>query len=342
MCKKTTSRVCFFLAAAATFWAILMSIANRLLWNNSTSTFKSVVNRKDLYFEFTEYVSSAWEDEWRQHILTYQEAPCTYLTSDKGADFSETLLTCVKRIKENDTILYKHTDDVVSYFVYRMGWTEVKVFIEPLVGFFRHQYALCVPQGKIQVPGLDLSYMIFRGMPLTVFKSMYPGRKYLFDLGINCPNRSLEWFDRFYHENGIDFDEIWGWDLQPFDPIVFWKYVPRSIYPKLHLINVPVGEDFTHDDHPFQIIKRIVQKGDYVALKIDIDSPGYEQTLADQLLTDTALSEKIGDFYYEKHFGAPDFSYHGLPPHGSAHTMDSVMTFFTALRKLGIRAHYWV
>lgn len=294
--------------------------------------------------QFLEYVSSAWEEEWRRNILTYQEAPCTHMVSKKGADFSETFLTFVKRIKEYNTSenSYSQPNKAVSYFVYRMGSTEVKVVIEPLVGFFRHPYALCPPAGKAKVSVLDPSYIIFRGMPIELFRSIYPGRKYLLDLGINGPDRSLAWFDRAYHASGIDFDEIWAWDVRQFDPTMFWNNVPESIYSKIHLINVGVGDNVTHVGHPFQIIKSIFQKGDYVALKLDIDSPGFEQVLADHVLQDEELHDKIADFYYEKHFGAPGFPHHGIAAHGSPQDMSSVMEFFTALRKRGIRAHYWV
>lgn len=296
---------------------------------------------------FVEYVSSAWEEEWRRNMSTYQEAPCKHLVSVKGADFSESLLTFVKRIKEGTNELntsdHSHTQphEVVSHFVYLLGSTQVKVAIEPLVGYYRHPYALCAPAGRSKVSLLDLSYIIFRGMPMELFRIMYPGRKYLFDLGINGPDRSLAWFERSYHASGIDFDEIWAWDLRQFDPTRFWDNVPKSIYSKIHLINVRVGDDITHVGHPFQIIKSIFKKGDYVALKLDIDSPGFEQELADHVLEDEELHDKIADFYYEKHFGAPGFPHHGLPAHGSQ-DMSSVMEFFTALRKRGIRAHYWV
>lgn len=295
---------------------------------------------------FVTYLSSGWEEEWRQHIRMFQPDPCRYLLD--SAALSDAFLHSVESTKK-DTYRRHETpgslfrpQEILSHFVYDIGSMKVKVVIEPLIGFFRHPYALCVPPGRLKVSVLNVSHIIFRGMPLDLFRIMYPGRIYLFDLGINGPNRSLAWFDRVYRENGIEFDEIWGWDVRQFQPHDFWRHVPETIYSKLHLMNVRVSEDFTHESHPFQIIKRIFQKGDYIALKLDIDSPGYEQLLADEFLADEDLHGKVADFYYEKHFGAPGFPNHRLPPYGSPHNMVSVIEFFYALRIKGIRAHYWV
>lgn len=349
--SKSDSRLC----AAGKFLGTITCATIVFAWfNTKSSSYKDLVSnnfctRKEegAIFRFVEYVSSDWEDEWRHNIVSYQEQPCQPLLDVRGANLSERFLSSVDDLK-TDTFWNSsrnslgEPDEILSHLVYSTDTFKLKVVVEPLIGYFRHPYAICAPPKKTTVHVLDASYIIFRGMSQEWFRLMYPGRKFLFDLGINGPNRSLEWFDRYYREYGIVFDQIWGYDSRRFEPTEFWRHVPDSIYSKLHLVNVRVTEDFADRNHPFQIIKRVFQRGDYIALKLDIDRPGYEQKLADQLLKDEELSGKVADFYYEKHFGAPGFPHHSLPPHGSPHDMSSVMNFFSDLRKKGIRAHYWV
>lgn len=293
------------------------------------------------------YVPSKWEKDWRENIVLYQSDPCVPMLETKGAQQAASFL---RRLKNQNIFLGDYhdmndfPDPIFSYFVIQIGKEEIKVAIEPLVGFFRHPYAIveCVPEGESQVDGLDLSYIIFRGMSIDQFNYMYPGRKFLFDLGINGPNRSLEWLYDEYRKFGIELDEIWGWEKRTLEPNEFWTDVPETVYPKLHFMNIPVTENPSDRSHPFQVIKEIYRPGDYIALKLDIDSPGYEQGLADQLLHDEELSHMIADFYYEKHFGAKYFPYHGITQDDPVHNMKSVMDFFTNLREKGIRAHYWV
>ncbi|KAL4542533.1 hypothetical protein Ndes2526B_g04003 [Nannochloris sp. 'desiccata'] len=219
----------------------------------------------------------------------------------------------------------------------------LKIAIEPLVGYFRHPYAIsqCTPQGQNTVHVLDLSYLVFRGMSLDAFNALYPGRKYLIDLGINGPNRSLLWFQERYNKMGIEFDEVWGWEKRELDPQSFWRYVPSSIYSKLHFMNVAVDLNFD-ERHPLEVIRNLYKDGDYVALKLAIDSPGFEEIIADRILDDPEILKILGDFYYEMHFGAPYFPYHNIPSNDSIYNMENVMAFFVQLRDKGLRAHYWV
>lgn len=297
---------------------------------------------------FIEYVSSAWEQEWKDNVQLYQKNPCGPLLDAQGAAKSDAFLTLVQHFRKQPhhlaDAISSNSFDVLSHFVYSVDSRKFQVAIEPLVGYYRHPYAVpaCTPVEKETVDVLDLSYILFHGMPLIDFHAIYPGRIYLFDLGINGPNRSIAWFDRYYREYGITFDQIWGWDSKHFEPTEFWRNVPKTMHSKFHLINTKVDHDITSSSHPYQIIKRIYRKGDYIALKLDIDSPGYEQILADQLLHDDALADMVADFFYEKHFGAPHFPHHAIPPDDPVHNMASVMQFFSDLRAKGIRAHYWV
>ena len=298
---------------------------------------------------FVGYMPSLLEQDWKRHIDEYQKDPCTPLIKEYEAGTLSFLLRLVQEIpnRTGEEMLKNNQHVVLSAFAYSITTTPkhdemlIYSYIEPLFGYFRHPYALpCLEQNH---DVLDPSYLIYRGMPRDVFDIIYPGRKYLFDLGINGPNRSVQWLDDAFTRNGITFDEIWGWDEQIYNPLDFWSHVASpSVYTKLHLINIPVSLNVSDPHHPFHIIKSIYTPGDYIALKMDIDAPTYEQQLAQSFINDDVLSGMIGDFFYEKHMGALHFPHHGIPPDDPVHNMKSVIEFFTSLREKGIRAHYWV
>jgi hypothetical protein len=340
------------------------SIAGRIVIVSHTSPDGGSYNTVPVV-TFLGYTPSLLEQDWAHHIDEYQKDPCKPLLMEYDAGALSLLLRLVEEIPHittrDDMMLMKHNTsqhEVLSAFSYSItvpssSNTSKKEeeeeekgaifysYIEPLFGYFRHPFALSCLQPHRDV--LDPSYLIYRGISRDVFDIIYPGRKYLFDLGINGPNRSVEWLDEAYAKNGITFDEIWGWDQNLYNPLDFWSHISSpSLYTKLHLINVPVSINVSDPHHPFQIIKSIFRPGDYIALKMDIDAPTYEQHLAESLLEDKVLAAMIGDFFYEKHMGALHFPHHGIPPDDPVHNMKSVMTFFTSLRERGIRAHYWV
>ncbi|KAL4514649.1 hypothetical protein Ndes2437B_g01026 [Nannochloris sp. 'desiccata'] len=311
------------------------------IWRDMSTTDESAIA------EVISYIPSLWEMDWRMHIKEYQKDPCKKMLQRLDVERSAEFLASLTNWRLSSQPLLSVEDfiphDIFSYFLVQKNQKLLKIAIEPLVGYFRHPYAIsqCTPQGQNTVHVLDLSYLVFRGMSLDAFNALYPGRKYLIDLGINGPNRSLLWFQERYNKMGIEFDEVWGWEKRELDPQSFWRYVPSSIYSKLHFMNVAVDLNFD-ERHPLEVIRNLYKDGDYVALKLDIDSPGFEEIIADRILDDPEILKILGDFYYEMHFGAPYFPYHNIPSNDSIYNMENVMAFFVQLRDKGLRAHYWV
>lgn len=90
------------------------------------------------------------------------------------------------------------------------------------------------------------------------------GKKYLLDLGTADFESSLGWFLQNYGAWGVQFDEIWAWEVETMPAREYWAHVPSETLPHLHFYNIPVTVDATHPDNPINIIRSIYKPGDFV------------------------------------------------------------------------------
>mmetsp|Transcript_32118 Transcript_32118/g.91078 ORF Transcript_32118/g.91078 Transcript_32118/m.91078 type:complete len:402 (-) Transcript_32118:449-1654(-) len=268
---------------------------------------------------------------------------------------------------------------IFSYFdIVTEDCRRMKSYIEPLAVALRHPLFPCFGSfgsclktkgcGIYQSPErwamiFDLNYLLlpFREeMPKP--PSLEAGRRGLFlDLGstyydINhnskkvcgryvC-NDNLKWFVDSFRARNIEFDHIYGWEMETLDPKRYWSHVPADIKPKLHFYNVPCQSDPSHPDNPWNHLRATARKDDYVVVKLDIDNNAIEVALIMQLLDDPQLAALIDELFWENHVGQHPMEYWGwgrlksLP--SGVSTMKDSYSIFTRLRKLGIRAHSWV
>lgn len=150
-------------------------------------------------------------------------------------------------------------------------------------------------------------------------------------------------FIEFYRMKGIEFDEIWAWEVLFLNQTQYWDEVPTDIKSKLHLYNVPVSSNSKDGDNPLNIIRSKAQPGDFVALKLDIDNSPIELSFIDQIEKDAKLKERISEMMFEMHYNSPViwdefFVYAGS---GFDKTWQQVFEQFESLRKSGLRIHYW-
>ena len=285
---------------------------------------------------FVEYRPSTWEAEWFDGIDKWHRHPCKIMLADKHVQRSRAWVAAMAARDYSDSLIF-------STYAYDIQGAEVEFAIEPLVGLLRHPFsvAACTPSAIETVDVLNTTHMCFRGSELPTFDKMYPGRKYLFDLGLNGPDRSLAWFQEEFGDMGVNFDEVWGWERRPTNATEFWNGVSAALFSKLHFYNTAVTTLLNHK-HPFEIIKSIYKTGDYIAIKVDIDDPDIERELVDMMLGDNTLMTCISDLFYEMHFGANLWSAHGISPEHPEWHLKSVFDLFGAVRKRGVRLHYWV
>jgi hypothetical protein len=61
------------------------------------------------------------------------------------------------------------------------------------------------------------------------------GRRLLMDLGSAAFNSSLGWFLERYGALGVEFDEIWAWEVKAQEPQQYWKHVPSRVKSRMHV-----------------------------------------------------------------------------------------------------------
>ncbi|KAI8100260.1 hypothetical protein M9435_006745 [Picochlorum sp. BPE23] len=208
--------------------------------------------------EFVKYIPSELEQDWWHQRQIYQANPSRICQDlDK---YSDKVSRWISSTQDNDI----PDQSVFSKLQYRKNNGEkVLRMIEPLVGHFRHPFALqhCKPAAKPAVDAQDRSYIAFGGLQ-ELDKNVYPGKKYLFDLGTADFATSIGYFISTYHSLGIDFDRIWAWEAGPKPD--YWKSVPDEVQGRLHFYNYPISSDTQSPSHPLEILKSIYMPGDYI------------------------------------------------------------------------------
>jgi hypothetical protein len=110
---------------------------------------------------------------------------------------------------------------------------------------------------------------------------------------------------------------------------------------------VPITSDNNGKNSPSRIIRQIATKDDFVAFKLDIDTPDIEIPILIDLLTDPQLLDLVDEFFFEMHFRCEVMMYCGWSAntseesHGIRLYRDEVLKIFSRLRHAGVRSHFW-
>ena len=78
----------------------------------------------------------------------------------------------------------------------------------------------------------------------------------------------------------ISFEHIYGWEYSLLEPQNFWRQVPYIFTGIYHFFNVPAQAEFTDSNSPLRLIRAFTRKEDFVAFKLDIDTPSVEVNAA--------------------------------------------------------------
>ena len=283
----------------------------------------------------TVYVPSAWEQEWLQRVNGVAH-PCADML--QHADRTAVWLAGPASPDTFDATVFSHFEKTcVSETGKR---TVVKEPIEPLVGHMRHPHGLkaCVLAGQTPIDVQSRAYIALMGNSDDRLFDLYPGRKILVDAGTGTFDTSLAWFVSAYAARGIHFDAIYAWEANHVDAARYWASVPDELRPRLHFFNAPITPARASRMNPVTLIKEVADPGDFVAFKLDIDNDAVETAIMDQLEADDCAIERIAEMFYEKHYDSPDMrEYFGAPPV----TLAQATHNFAALRRKGLRLHYW-
>lgn len=222
-------------------------------------------------------------------------------------------------------------------------WTE---WIEPLVGITRHPFSLCHPP-HFELPEymkasiFDIDYLVLHSNTMVnqVRRTTQPGKNYLLDIGSNYFRTSLGSLLCKYAMVGVEFDKIFAWEAQPLDQQLYWDSVPKILQRRIDFYNVPVSKDTMKPGEPLALVAKVAKKGDFVVIKLDIDTPEIEMSILHSILNNKDLSELIDEFFFEYHYESPIMAkYWG---HTGEKNLAAALKLFQTLRRKGIRAHFW-
>lgn len=186
--------------------------------------------------EFVKYLPSKWEKSWydgRAQFVGYDLVVCEVFQQE--GDNADKWISAIRNGEQESY----QDPSIFSRFVYQDSCTGQQYLssIEPLVGNFRHPYAIpdCKPPEAEVVHIEDRNYILTVGMNSSEFHALYPGKKYFFDMGTAMYPTSLGWFVPHFAEKGILFDEIWAWEKKKFDPEEYWKVSTKFQLGSVHL-----------------------------------------------------------------------------------------------------------
>ncbi len=151
----------------------------------------------------------------------------------------------------------------------------------------------------------------------------------------------------YFLQHGIRFDQVFGWESTLLEPIDFWNRVPQLLVPVFHFFNTYVSANVKDAHSVLRVIKQVALEEDFVAFKLDIDTPEVEIPIVQQIVADESLHRLVDEFFFELHFRCEIMMYCGwrdqmpVEYNGLRLNRPHAMELFSTLRQKGIRAHVW-
>lgn len=264
-------------------------------------------------YVFKRYMQSKWEADWHKNAKAYFKDICGAM--QQYGNYSKQWMDAVAHFKggergPNYNALQDMAADIFPRFEYEVCSTDptddkhiISVPIEPVVGLMRHPGVHCRPEGvKAQRTAVNLDYLLLAAVSPHDFLKLYPGKKYLFDLGMGARKKlwtSLDYFTRSFAHLGMEFDAIFGWEASgTLNHQAYWENMAENDIPRVHFFNIPVSNNVLHKAHPFSILQKVYKPGDYVAFKLDIDAEKLEQELIDHIVANEALQSMISELFF--------------------------------------------
>jgi hypothetical protein len=330
--------------------------------------------------ESREYISSALEQEWLDHVGQWQNNYCQ--AADIDAPAVTTWLTTAAALnppgaprppassQQPDPAVFSRyvstytcpgdtSSSGGSSTRHQAGVSRVThtTWIEPLAYGLRHPKALCGPAAGEYL--LDKTYLVLATAADHAATSLHQpcsGRscqRLYFDLGAgtfkdsaaagNHPN-SQGWMYDAFKRGGLEFDRLLLWEATVINDTVLLGMVPPQLQYKYQYFNIPVGLDPSAPNHPLQMLRALAQPGDFVVFKLDLDNSAVETAVIRELLKDPDLLGLIDSFMFEYHVNFQDMIAAGWAGHTVSPDSDltDAYALFLKLRRRGVRAHSWV
>lgn len=197
--------------------------------------------------------------------------------------------------------------------------TSLCVRMEPLAGMLRDPRQSCPPErrGFWAPPVADMVKGDMRHWLLLDERrrELHAGqRAVLLDMGASAwahayspqgAGRTVEgasWLNERLGQHGMAFELIWAFEAGEVSVASFLNGARLADMARLHFYNLPVGPGGSGGSvDPWALLKSAATPNDFVAVKLDIDTPLAEIPLAYQLLEDPELLALVDEFYFEYH-----------------------------------------
>ena len=239
-----------------------------------------------------------------------------------------------------------------------------RLALEPLVGLLRNPAYPC--WNDTLNAALNPGYLWLDGIPPLEATA----RSYLLDMGastwtgggpgeVEVGASATHWLLDLFAQYGVAFDGILAWEATPHSSSKIWGKMPIAVRARTSYYNIPISDNVSSPSHPWRHLLEIARPMDFVVVKLDVDQPAIEASLIQQLLEDPAIHSRIDVLLWEQHWsrattsskpacsGAAELclapGFHRKKRVGSyEHTfLSKTFETFTALRRLGVLAHYW-
>jgi hypothetical protein len=291
-------------------------------------------------WEFVRYMPSPLEERWVSNAAAWGERPCPHMEKE-WALFASWVPQVQAYEKASANELPAMSRDVFSVFEYRESCTgrTVEIPIEPFAGIGRHPETC-----------RDSSYVLSKEYLLTQRRTLPPHRRALFfDLGASLWNSggggaSQSWLYDVYRRRGLQFDDIYAWEVTKMDPVEVFAQIPGEVRAAYDWFNIPADPQVGAAGNPLTILLQVARPEDFVVVKIDIDNSPVELQFINQIMENASLSSLIDELYFEHHFNMHPMIELGWVASGSESGMTMVDSarIFTGMRNRGIRAHVWL
>ena len=245
--------------------------------------------------------------------------------------------------------------------------------IEPLSGIGRNPFARvkCAPHPNNQHQSdiFDITYLVIFNNCGS--KEPKP-RTFLFDMGASVGfngipgglyekmpthggglSPSLPLFYRLYQDRCLEPDDIFAWEPNPRVSGKDWfGELPATVRAKVRFFNdfvdegalqvaeSPVGTEKHPANSFIEILEAVVKPEDFVAVKIDIDTPSAELMIVEAIAEKPEIAALIDELFFEYHYYFDGINF-GWGDNVMC-DVDSALGLMRRLRELGIRAHFWI
>lgn len=147
---------------------------------------------------------------------------------------------------------------------------------------------------------------------------------------------SIPLFRSWYRQNCIEFDHIYAWDARIMKS--WMGRVPPEDKARVTFWNERINAT---DASALGVLRRTARPEDFVVLKVDFDTPDVEQQIVDEIINrPTELAALVDEMFLE--FSVPNYTHTSKSQEGFAAAAKRGIKVLTSLRRLGIRAHFWI